>query len=444
MLGLAAAANADTIAMVSTTYPGGLANGWQQGFGFTAYVNRVINENNSGFDQFDVVISYIGGMTQNGNATGSKISAMEGTWTIQTPGSGFEMVSTAAGENNDIDNGPDMNWPTYTNNTGSRSQGLKAERGAGVGRELRRLRVGLHVAGKQSYIHRHGTGDQLRVLVPDGPGQRVVPSFSGSWYKASGAAAGLYGNGTSLIPPSLGGPAYGTETGFSRLARLYVPTGVWNPATEVLLFQGVLGFSYNNGQTEDAMLETVLTPEPATLVMLAGGAAGLLGYAWRAGIVRHPARRCPPLHRRHDPKRQRNRFEDLWNGGRLDDPDAGQRLRDGLDRRRQEHRHRQRPGHELADRHEQLPSGSLTLVQQRHRPMMRLSPTRRFALRSQHRLATATDSPSGSRALPRPHCCFSPCRKFKPQLTTGPFPPGQSGDWSVPANWGGTQPTSSG
>jgi hypothetical protein len=256
LFGAAIAVNADVIQMETTAYPGGVANGWSQGFSLTAEVDRTINVNSSGFDELQVMLDSF-----TGPAAGSQMVDMQGTWSI-TGSPGFELVSDAAVAAYDAANSTTNTWGSYT-----LAPGIPAAPGTGYGQST-------------TLVSRLGFDDALpcqACWTRSGSGE-LFSSFTGVWYSLPG----------SFLSPG------------ELLADLYVPTG-WQPsASNVLMFQGALGFTYGYGTTENAQLNTFVsdppdppTPEPTTLVLLVGtGLVSLLAFAWRkragaaAGLAR--------------------------------------------------------------------------------------------------------------------------------------------------------------
>jgi hypothetical protein len=233
-LGLAVVANADTINLISSGGTTGL-------FDFTAYINRTINYNNTGYDRLDLDVSAL-----TGPAVGTGIVDMGGTFTC--PGSkGYTLVSDAAVANWNNDNGPPnndwINWST----SASPAPPTTAEGYSGA--PLSTISFPSFVANTTgpppitNYSRVLGTGTA-----------EEFSSFTGTWF------------GTSPLTSSI------------RLARLYVPTG-WAPANGAEIFDGSIGFTYGGGTTENSNL--IVAPEPATLVLLASALVGLAAYAWR-------------------------------------------------------------------------------------------------------------------------------------------------------------------
>jgi hypothetical protein len=102
--------------------------------------------------------------------------------------------------------------------------------------------------------------------------------FSGSWYTSAYDSDLVY-----PVNPDFAG--LGTDSTF--IAALYVTTAT--PDTGIAFGvtpystagSGKMSFTYSGGTVENVGFYTFVTPEPGTLVLLAGGLMGLVAYAWR-------------------------------------------------------------------------------------------------------------------------------------------------------------------
>jgi hypothetical protein len=251
VLGPASMASASTIAMTSTTYPGGVAAGWNQGFSFTAQINDTV-----GFDPgFDLLTVVINSMTD--VAAGYTILTMEGTWSIT--GSTFDCPNPACIAAYNRDHGTSYTLGDFMSIA---SGGVVTPGGTPGGTPEGPIAATL----LSPYGQTPSSGPLCYVNLP--PNESVTFSeIGGSGQAYTGFTGGWFTSGTGL---SAG----------STLAVLLVPTGWTLSATDYIDFEGDIGFTYNGGNIQNAELITQ-TPEPATIVLMATGLVGLLAYAWR-------------------------------------------------------------------------------------------------------------------------------------------------------------------
>jgi hypothetical protein len=238
VLGVASVANASVIQMTSTTYAGGLAAGWTQGFSFTAQINDTVGYK-PGFDLLQVVINSMTDV-----AAGSNIVSVEGTWSIT--GSTFDCANPAYIADYNSDNQTTFGISDFLS-TNQGPTGATALSGYGQ----------TPTTGPLCYVNLPPNGSVT--FSENGGSGQAYTGFTGGWFTS----------GTGL-------------TAGSTLAKLLVPTG-WTPTPQngyQLMFQGAIGFTYGGGNTQNAELVTT-TPEPATIVLLGTGLIGLLAYAWR-------------------------------------------------------------------------------------------------------------------------------------------------------------------
>jgi hypothetical protein len=234
VLGAALMANADTIPVTTTTWSGGVANGWTTGFSFTASVERTVGYK-PGFDELVLTINSMTGV-----AAGSSIQAMEGTWSIT--GGTFDLASDSAVSAYNTDNGTHKVWSDFAANSG----------GPTAAKDLSDYNQ-TPTRGPLTYVNLPINGKYTFSRVGSG---QAFTSFTGGW--ETGGATGVGAGGV--------------------LATIIVPTG-WNGT---ITFDGPIGFSYGTGNTQNAEFSfTAPIPEPATLVLLSTGLLGLLAYAWR-------------------------------------------------------------------------------------------------------------------------------------------------------------------
>jgi hypothetical protein len=205
MLG-AAIGRADTIPMVST------------GLDMTAYINRTVNWNGSGYDQLDVVISSL-----DGPASGYAIDIIQGTWA--TTGGPFNLVSdTAVAGWNGANGPPGTTWGNYSTNTVAAAGYPQSAIGYGQG------------PAPLSYVNFGSDVPNYTGWSRAGSGQ-AFSSFDGSWYTAA-ASSDL---------------SDGVATTVTTMATLYIPTR----SSPDLSYTGALSFDYGEGTVQQGSLQVV-------------------------------------------------------------------------------------------------------------------------------------------------------------------------------------------
>ena len=199
LCGAALTANADTVDLSSV-------GGSSGSFDFTAYINRSINFDGSGYDQLNIMVS-----SMIGSESSFGIVDCEGTFSI-AGSAGYEMASAAAVATwNALGDGPDV----WNNWTASSSPGLLAGLGGQSSAPLSFVNFPSTISFDDG--QRTGSGEHFT-------------SFFGGWYNT--ASSQWFGAG-------------------GQIATLYVPTG-WTPANGSPVFSGKFGFG--DGTVEDSTL----------------------------------------------------------------------------------------------------------------------------------------------------------------------------------------------
>jgi hypothetical protein len=216
LLGGALAANADTIPFWTGPYPGGIAAGWTTGFSLTAHINRSMNYR-PGFDRLQLYIDSLTGV-----AAGSQIKSMEGTWSISYIT--FDLGSQDAVNSYNAEYATSFTWADFASSSMGPTGASTLD---GFGQTP--------TSGPLSYINLPANGSARWSRIGSG---QAFTSFTGGWFTS----------GTGLSDGSL-------------LGVLIVPHDFG--FFPYLKFDGVLGFTYNGGATQNAeLLARPLEPRP--------------------------------------------------------------------------------------------------------------------------------------------------------------------------------------